>query len=175
MKVTLSSSALALIVSLSTPARADLAPFRTPGSGAEDSWRRTARVEITLSYPRTNECAGTLFPELAGLGGGSSVGADRTHARRRREVRVPVDDRSRSERARHPPLVLRADPAAATADEFIAFFEKSGRREAHELITAAISDEKRRKRILEKFDKNYQLEEAPHVLQEPAEPPVARG
>src|SRR5689334_10632348 len=54
MKVALSSSALALVVSLSSPARADLAPLsddqvatlKSPGD-------EPLEAEITLSYPRT--------------------------------------------------------------------------------------------------------------------------
>jgi hypothetical protein len=160
MKVALSGSALALVVTLSSPARADLAALsddqvavlKAPGD-------EPLEAEITLSYPRTNEYRlDTLFPALDGLGGGYvGVGADQNYtlaaaAKSEYLWLIDHDPNVRDVHLLYGALI----PAAATADEFLAFFEKANKEKAHELITAAISDEKRRKRILEKFDKSYQ-------------------
>jgi hypothetical protein len=160
MKVLLSSSALALVASQSSPARADLAPLSDDQVAVLKAvGDEPLDVEITLSYPRTNEWRlDTLFPELAGLGGGYvGVGADQNYtlaAAAKSEFlwMIDHDPNVRDIHLLYGALI----PAAANADEFLAFFEKAGKEKAHELITAAISDEKRRKRILDKFDKNYQ-------------------
>jgi hypothetical protein len=125
-----------------------VAILRAPGN-------EPLEVVIEQSYPRTNEWRlDVLFPELAGLGGGYvGVGADQNYTlagAAKSELVWLID---------HDPLVRDLHilygaliRSAATAEAFIAFFDKANLVGAREVITAGIADDKQRKTALRRFD-----------------------
>ena len=113
-------------------------------------------VPIDQHYPRTNEWRlDTLFPEIAGLGGGYvGVGADQNYtlAGAAKSEFVWLIDHDPVVRDLHV-LYSALIPTATTPDEFIAFFDKANRDNAREVITNAITDPKQRKRTLKDLDR----------------------
>jgi hypothetical protein len=149
--------AVALIVCAAAPARADLAPL-------SDDQAKTLReapdepleVSLEMTWPRTNEWRlDTLFGDIAGIGGGYvGVGADQNYtlagiAKSEYLWLIDHDPQVRDIHLMYGALIEKAE----TPDDFLAFFAKDGRDKAKEILGAAIPDEKRAKKVIERFTK----------------------